>query len=261
MTARLPPNYYTIPSAARFRRHRLPSELWETWELIRAFSWLNGYQFTPPLSERELCEYLHVKVRALQDRFKLLRAWGWLGIQANPGRENSYVPLVPADRPESCGESASVSRHCDEESSGQAAGQGTAELAPAEVEDVPAATPAVDCGGSNNSRRRDLDLTLSSSSISSTSLRATPAVDCGGGDPTVIEVLRAVNVRTVDLDLSGMTVERAEQIAAYVRDNPDGKDAPAGWAYACLQDNPAWQPPAPRKAHRWYAEYEDLVIR
>lgn len=75
------------------------------------------------------------------------------------------------------------------------------------------------------------------------------------------KILQAANVRTVDLDLSEMDEERAQAIADYIAENPDGKNSPAGFAYACLRNNPDWQPPQPSKPVHWYAKYSHLVAR
>ena len=119
MTLRLPPRYYNTPTHARFRKHRLPAELWDTWELLNALSWVNDYKFTPPTSLRDLARFLGVKEDAVRDRLARLSALGWLQITRQSGKESIYFPIVPDDTPDSCGEAASmISPVASEDSSG-----------------------------------------------------------------------------------------------------------------------------------------------
>ena len=97
---KLPPHNIVIPTLAMFRDDPLPQELWETWSLLRALAWVNKYEFTPPMTIRELLD-LHnqrkknpIDVRGLQKRLKHLKDLGWLEIRFT-GRANVFVPLVP----------------------------------------------------------------------------------------------------------------------------------------------------------------------
>lgn len=58
-----------------------------------------------------------------------------------------------------------------------------------------------------------------------------------------VHLLRTLNLRVDHLNLSEMTLARAERIAEWVRSNPEKKTRPAGFAYACLRNNPLWDPP------------------
>jgi len=101
---RLPPHNIVIPTIAMFRDDPLPQELWETWSLLRALAWVNKYEFTPPMTIRELLD-LHnqrkktpIKKRALQTRLERLKDMGWLEIRLT-GRGNIFVPIVPPTTP------------------------------------------------------------------------------------------------------------------------------------------------------------------
>lgn len=74
------------------------------------------------------------------------------------------------------------------------------------------------------------------------------------------KILQAANVRTSDLDLSSMEVERAQAIAEYIRENPEKKRSPAGWVYTLLKANPNWKPPQIRQ-QSWYDEYKEFIQR
>lgn len=148
MSIHLPPRYYNTPTHARFRKHRLPAELWDTWELLNAISWVNDYKFTPPTALIELASFLTVKPDALRDRLARLQQYGWLLVDPRPGRENVYTPLVPPDVAGSCGKPASLIRNRGEDSPGTMEGNGNGVLAlAAEVEEV---TPVVDYRGPNS---------------------------------------------------------------------------------------------------------------
>lgn len=250
MTLRLPPKHVVFPSNAIFRKYPLPPDLLETWQILRAVAWVNRYEFTPPASLAELLALHHdLKVRALEYRLLRLEKTGWLKAQRASGRATVYTPIVPDDRPidystETAvhgGEPASVIRQED--------GEDSARHAPMVNSVVLDDTPATDCSGLNSSSRiLDSEPVFDDeSTTTSTNARA-------------CEILAAVNVRVSDLDLSGMNVERAERIAAYVRDNPEEKRSPAGYAYAVLANNPNWEPPA-RQRKAWYASYDNLVVR
>ena len=97
---KLPPYNIVIPTHAMFRDDPLSQELWETWSLLRALAWVNKYEFTPPMTIRELLD-LHNKrkknpidVRGLQKRLRALKDLGWLDVRFT-GRANVFVPLVP----------------------------------------------------------------------------------------------------------------------------------------------------------------------
>jgi len=147
MSLRLPPRYYNTPTHARFRKHRLPPELWDTWELLNAISWVNDYKFTPPTPLSEMAAFLTVKPDALRDRLARLQKSGWLMIDPRPGRENVYTPIVPPDVADSCGKPASLIRGCGEDSSGTMESDGYSDLAPKPGIDVPSDTPVVDYRG------------------------------------------------------------------------------------------------------------------
>ncbi len=104
MRLRLPPRYFNVPRLARFRAHRLPRELYFTWETIYALGWVNRYEFTPPLLTRELAALCGLEERAFQAHVQKLRAWGWFAQIDNTRNGNVYRPHVPDDTPESCGE-------------------------------------------------------------------------------------------------------------------------------------------------------------
>lgn len=164
MTLRLPPRYYNTPTHARFRKHRLPSELWDTWELLNALAWVNDYKFTPPTALVEMAVFLTIKPDALRDRLARLQQSGWLKIDPQPGRENVYTPIVPPDVPpkpinrskdfggvaDSCGKPASLIRNCGEDSSGTMEGNGGSDSAPVGGVAAPAVTPVVDYRGANS---------------------------------------------------------------------------------------------------------------
>ena len=114
MTLRMPPRYYNTPTRARFRKYPLPAELWDTWELLNALSWVNDYKFTPPTSSRDLAHCLGISEDALYDRAARLERLHWLTVDRQKGKMNVYHPLVPEDTLEtvedcdSCAESASL---------------------------------------------------------------------------------------------------------------------------------------------------------
>jgi hypothetical protein len=97
MTLRMPPRYYNTPTRARFRKHRLPPELWDTWELFNALSWINDYKFTPPTSSRDIAHVLNIGEDALYDRTARLEQLCWLTVDRQKGKTNVYHPLVPED--------------------------------------------------------------------------------------------------------------------------------------------------------------------
>lgn len=247
MTLRLPPKHVVFPSNAIFRKYPLPPDLLETWQLLRALAWVNRYEYTPPVSLGELLALHHnIKARSLEYRLMRLEMTGWLKIQHTNGRANVYTPIVPDDKPidystETAvhgGEPASVIRQDD--------GEDSARHAPM-VKSVVTATPAIGCRGASSSRISDQSESSIDESTTTIMSRAR-------------EILAAVNVRVCDLNLSGMSVERAERIAAYVRDNHDKKRSPAGYVYSVLANNPDWEPPSPRRK-TWYGKYADLVVR
>ncbi len=106
MTVRLPPRYFNVPRLARFRQHRLPRELYYTWETIYSLGWINRYEFTPPLLTRELAELCGLEERAFQSHVQKLKAWAWFSQIESTRNGNVYRPNVPADTPESCGRGA-----------------------------------------------------------------------------------------------------------------------------------------------------------
>jgi hypothetical protein len=252
MTLRLPPKHVVFPSNAVFRKYPPPPDLWETWKLIRAIAWVNRYEFTPPASLAELLALHHdLKARALEYRLQRLEATGWLKVQRTSGRASVYIPTVPDDKPidystETAvhgGEPASVIRQKD--------GEDSARHAPIVNSAGQLATPAIDCGGDSSSslNLKISDLVQENETTTTSTSISTPAT----------EILAAANVRVVDLDLSEMTIERAEQIAEYVRDNPGKKNSPAGFAYTALKNNPLWMPPKKARNVWWSAEYDRLV--
>lgn len=251
MTLRLPPKHVVFPPMAIFRQYPLPPDLWETWSILRGLAWVNQYAFTPPCSLTELLPFHHdLKLRALEYRLQRLEATGWLTVRREAGKRNVYTPSVPADRPIDYsmksavhgGEPASLRGICPEDSARREMDGQTVDFA------EKTATPAIGCTSPNSSSSvLDSEFDLNLSSTTSTS--------------AVEKILQTVNVRTVDLDLSGMDEDRAQAIADYIAENPDGKNSPAGFAYACLRNNPDWQPPQPSKPVHWYAKYSHLVSR
>ncbi len=132
MSLRLPPRYYNTPTRARFRRHRLPAELWDTWELLNAIAWVNDYKFTPPVSWNDLAPYLDVEAQALGDRLARLETLGWLNVERKPGRKNVYTLHVPEDTADACGEATSLIPNRGEDSPREPLAAGADVLAPAE---------------------------------------------------------------------------------------------------------------------------------
>ena len=82
-----------------------PPALWETWSILRAIAWVNGYEFTPPTSLQDLvdlhngsgCSERRLEARALIDRLSKLESLKWVMVKHETGKKNVYYPVVPED--------------------------------------------------------------------------------------------------------------------------------------------------------------------
>lgn len=97
-----PPRYILEPGALIYESAReaaglapISPEARDTYRVILGFSWVNKYQFTPPITRRQIADE-----RRIQDESTISRhiaelvANGYLRIQASDGQANTYIPLV-----------------------------------------------------------------------------------------------------------------------------------------------------------------------